>query len=451
MLSAGVECGSNGDLQRRMKLAFVFPPIWPAQVDGSLQIWNREVTSRLAKNNDVVVYCGKFPSKQPNLVDGVRYREISTRLDDGIQKRYERIRRYLGVKRPLFSTDFWYIFYTYRIAIELRKQGCDLVHVYNYPQFARIIKRLNPKVSVVLNMHGEWLAQIPFSDIHKRLRDIDLIVSCSDFVTKSTVRKFPDIASRCKTVPMGVSNAFFESFSENLAQGHQPPASLRNLLYVGRISPEKGIHVLLDAFERICQKHPVARLTIVGHEAVAPREHIVDRSLGPRLADSLTPFYFESYLSQLEKRIAPEVAERIYFAGLVPYKEISKYYAQADVYISPSLYESFGMSVIEAMAAGLPVIATRAGAVPDFVKHRHNGLLVDVGDPTAIAEAFENLVADANLRTSIARIGRAEASQQYSWQRICSALVQHYRNVISDTYRQGPSEAPSNTAPVERV
>ena len=219
-----------------MKIAFVFPPVWDPHSDGSLSIWNREVTTRLAKRCDVLVYSGVFDIKHNHRVDGVQYRPVFTGVDYQIIRVIGHIRRIFGIRRLSYSMDIWHIVYALQVALDLRRQGCDIVHIYNYPQFAHLIKRFNPKVRVVLNMHGEWLTQLPFPNLHARLRELDLIVSCSDFVSRSTVARFPDLASRCATVPMGVSPDLLSRDRPRPAPG----ASGRRLLFMGRLSRKKA-------------------------------------------------------------------------------------------------------------------------------------------------------------------------------------------------------------------
>jgi glycosyltransferase involved in cell wall biosynthesis len=413
-----------------MKIAFVFPPIWDAQTDGSLQIWNRQVTTRLAKECDILVYSAAFGGRRRETISGVRHRRFSTSLDRFLSRGLQYLRRRLGIKRPLFSTDLWYIVYALKVALDVRRQRCDLVHVYNYPQFAHIIRRINRRLRVVLNMHGEWLAQIPFTRLNERLGQLDLLISCSDLITRSTSAGFPSIAGRCKTVPMGVSPEDFSSANDRPRQENAP---LRKLLYVGRISPEKGVHDLLDAFELICRQYHDASLTIVGPEWVAPREHIANLCLEKDVIARLAPFYEGSYLSQLKARLTPEAAKRVTFVGLVDCGSVSKYYADADIYVSPALYESFGMSIIEAMAAGLPVVAARGGAVPDLISDGKTGLLVEANNPSAIAQAVGRLLTNSQLRRSIVHQTRATVCKQFSWETICSDLMQTYAEMISDT------------------
>jgi len=228
---------------------------------------------------------------------------------------------------------------------------------------------------------------------------------------------------------MGLSAEAFSRTSRDSGPDHPSP---RRLLYVGRISPEKGVHDLLDAFELILRQYPDTSLTLVGPEWIAPRDIIVNLCLEADRIDSLAPFYEDGYLMQLRKRLSPEAAQRITFAGLVAHNAVAAYYGHADIYVSPSLYESFGVSIIEAMAAGLPVVATGVGAVPEVISHGHTGLLVEAANPPAIAKAVINLMTDASLRTSISRVARDEVLRRYSWQNICSKLMQFYHEVLDN-------------------
>jgi glycosyltransferase involved in cell wall biosynthesis len=420
--SPGIECpAAPGSL---MKIAFVFPPIWTPHSDGSLQIWNREVATRLARSHDVLVYSGRFDSERGDSVkDGVHYRPFSTRWDNQLSKYLRFIRKLLGIKSPLFKSDLWYPEYCLKVALDLRKQNCDVAHVHYYPQFAALIKRLNPELRVVLHMQGEWLTQVKFNHLSARLSRIDSVIACSEFVTEAIRTKFPKIASQCRTVPMGVSP---DALSRGW-QTHQADDTFqRRLLCVGRISPEKGTHVLLDAFELIVRQYPDATLTILGPEWIAPREDITDLCLEKEVVDSLEPFYRDGYLKQLKQKLSPAAAKQVTFTGLVAYCEVPKFYERADVYVGPSLYESFGMSIVEAMVAGVPVVSTRVGAVPELISDGRSGLVVKIADPSAIAGAVMRLFTNAKLRNSISYAAREAVREQFSWEAICSTLIEIY-------------------------
>jgi glycosyltransferase involved in cell wall biosynthesis len=411
-----------------MKIAFVFPPMWTPHSDGSTQIWNHEVTTRLLAASDVLVYSGIFEFPRHDCIDGVPYRRFSNHLDKRFLRRYQFIRRALGIQRLAFATDLWYAAYALKVALDLRKQDCDIVHIYYYPQFAALIKYLNPTVRIVLHMLGQFLTQVRFTNLYARLKKIDLILGCSDLVTNSIRDMFPQIAGRCRTIPMGLSPDAFSRPYQNSRAGNPHP---RRLLYVGRISPEKGVHDLLDAFELISRQFPDASLAIVGEEIIEPPENIINLCLDRTTVSSLSPFYKDSYLMQLKHRLSPDTAKRVTFVGPVAHSDVPAYYGDADVYVNPSLYESFGMSIIEAMAAGVPVVATRGGAVPELISHGSTGLLVEPANPPGIAEAVMNLLRNAPLRASVSSVAHDKVLRRYSWQSICSSLIEMYEEVLA--------------------
>ena len=228
---------------------------------------------------------------------------------------------------------------------------------------------------------------------------------------------------------MGVSP---DAFSLRQQNSYTDRSSSKRLLFVGRVSPEKGVHVLLDAFELIIRQHPDATLTIVGPEWIAPREDITDLCLETDVIASLAPFYKASYLLQLKQRLSPEAAKRVTFAGLVAHSDIPAFFGRADIYVSPSLYESFGVTLIEAMAASLPLVSTRVGAAPELISDGHNGLLVETANPSAIADAVMRLFKNNRLRNTMSCSARDTVCKRFSWDTICSALTEMYSGV-SDT------------------
>jgi len=180
----------------------------------------------------------------------------------------------------------------------------------------------------------------------------------------------------------------------------------------------------------IIRQFPDATLTIIGPEWIAPREDITDLCLEKDIIAGLAPFYKNGYLPQLKRKLSADAAKRVTFTGLVAHSDVPAFYERADIYIGPSLYESFGVSIVEAMAAGVPVVATRVGAVPELISEGHSGLVVETANPSAIADAVIKLLTDTKLRNSIACEARKTVWKQFSWETICSTLIQMYRDVL---------------------
>lgn len=155
----------------------------------------------------------------------------------------------------------------------------------------------------------------------------------------------------------------------------------QGVLFVGRLIKSKGVDILLEAM-RAC---PGERLTIVGD--------------GP------------------ERRALEEAARgnpNVSFAGMVDSVEVDRHLARAGIFVLPSLEEGLPNVVMEAMALGVPVVATKVGGIPDLIAHGETGWLVEPGNAGALADGIQRLMADAPLRASIAANGRA-AMVRYEW------------------------------------
>jgi glycosyltransferase involved in cell wall biosynthesis len=324
-------------------LDMIFPP-----TQSAIGIWIYEVASRLARSCEVIVYSGRL-EKKVEFHKGVHYRRMSPVPDRYLGRLLNRFSGFYNVKRPLFASSWYYLGYVLQVANDLRKRQCDIVHIHNLSQFVPIIRAFNPNIKIVLHMHCEWLSQLNPAMIEPRLGQVDLVIGCSEHVTKEIRLALPRFASRCQTVYNGVDvNHFYNDYGHITAKA--PDA--KRLLFVGRISPEKGLHILVDAFHKVAMRHSEVHLEIVGPEARAPIEFFVASSDDHRPVD-LAPFYEKSYLAQLQERLLANLSSHVTFSGPVPYSSLTSRYCSADVFIFPSVWnESFGMPIIEAMAPG---------------------------------------------------------------------------------------------------
>jgi glycosyltransferase involved in cell wall biosynthesis len=139
-------------------------------------------------------------------------------------------------------------------------------------------------------------------------------------------------------------------------------------------------------------------------------------------------------------------ANRIVFAGRRA--DIERWFAAMDVFVHAPRLEAFGLVVAEAMATGLPVVATRVGGVPDMVREDVNGLLVDSEQPNRLADAMERLLLDGELRERYGGAGRRIAESEYSAELYARRHLQLYEDVVAGRRPRGADEqcSPSPTA-----
>jgi glycosyltransferase involved in cell wall biosynthesis len=181
---------------------------------------------------------------------------------------------------------------------------------------------------------------------------------------------------------------------------------------------------------------PDAKLDIVGPAAETPREFLLDLSDDADVRD-LSRFYrggrsyAGSYDAALRGMIPGHLQHTVTFVGAEPYDRVMKRYAGASLLVNPSLSESFGMSLIEAQAAGTPVVATRAGGMPEIIDATGGGVIVDKNDPDALADAMVQLLSDREVRETMGQRGAQNIANLYSWQAIASRTSALHAQALS--------------------
>jgi glycosyltransferase involved in cell wall biosynthesis len=402
-----------------MKIAIVSQPFDRVHLPvegGSIKIWTHEVARRLAKSHDVVVYARRGRRQASReLFEEIEYRRISAVSEPAL---LARLKWQWPASKPPFSRAFAYSTYFSRVAVDACRIKPDYILIHNYSQGIPILRAFHPKARVALLMHCLWLQQLDPQMLSGRLCRADALCGCSDFVSEGIRRAFPQYASRVRTIYNGVDLARFSSATRGFRG---------RVLFVGRISPEKGIHVLLEAFERVLRRHPFAQLDIVGPGSVLTRELLADQG-GDDLVSALAPLCHQGYVDAIRSRIPPSIAPSIHFAGNVSYSRLVEYYRHAEVFVFPSvIHEAFGLPVAEAMASGLPVVAAHSGGISEIVRHGQTGLLVPRGDPAELAEAIGLLLDDPERCQRMGRAG-TERAAEFTWARTVEQLLAAFEN-----------------------
>ena len=183
------------------------------------------------------------------------------------------------------------------------------------------------------------------------------------------------------------------------------------VVYLGRMEKRKGTLDLLKAAPEVLRAVPEARFVLIG----ADRPHCP----GDR-----------THARYLEEEFPPEVRSRIRLAGRLPDDEVDRLLQSADVFVAPSLYESFGLIFVEAMRWGTPVVGTRVGGIPEIVEDGESGLLVSPGNPAELAGALIALLRDEGRRRRIGEAGRRRVEAEFSAERMAERAVAFYSQAI---------------------
>jgi len=182
----------------------------------------------------------------------------------------------------------------------------------------------------------------------------------------------------------------------------QPDSRTPTLLYVGSLIERKGISFLLRAMSIIMQKHPTLRLVIVGN--------------GPN----------ESHLKKLTADL--NLTEYVTFTGSLPPCEVQQLMKQAKVFILPSVEEGLGVVLLEALACGTPIVASKVGGIPDVVTPEV-GILVSPADPLSLASGITSLLDDEQLWGKMSKKARIRAETNYDWQQIAKKYIKIYQEM----------------------
>lgn len=229
-------------------------------------------------------------------------------------------------------------------------------------------------------------------------------IAVSEPASKMNNRVFP---AKYNIIPNGIDLPHFANASplEEFSDGKV------NIVFVGRMEKRKGLRYLLEAYARLRQEFPDTRLIIVGPGRVS---------------------------RGLKRFVKRNELKDVVFTGGVPYDDLPRYYHSADIFCAPATgHESFGIVLIEAMAAAKPIVATNIEGFRCVIRHGEQGLLVPPRDSRALANALTLLLRNPSLRKRMGERGR-KGVEQYDWKCVAARVVDYYETLL-EKYGNGSS------------
>ena len=427
-----------GQSKRKLRIAIIFmpimdirPPVSLTSLASSGDLVMDEISRGLARSHDVIAYCARGKGQQKvEQFDGVEYRRMSTWLDRRLLHR-QKIRRLIDLAggrngpQPLFNSSLWYRHFIGEVIADLSLQNCDIVHIMNISQFVPLVRARLPKTRIVLHMHSQWLELLDAAVIARRINAADLVLGVSNFIAAGVRQRFPSLAQRCSHVYNGVDIALF---AKPLGVRAKP----KQLLYAGRLAPEKGVHILLDAFHIVLAQHPDAHLKLIGPENVYPLEGLFPNCDDPHVL-ALEPYFRPgAYAELLRAKVSEFPSGSISFCNKgVKFADLAPHYHSSSIFVFPSVCEEAGpLPPLEAMASGMPVVATRDGPFPEIVEHGRSGLLVERSNVQALADAILQLLSNPDQRDAMAQAAFQRASTMFSWDNIVEDLLRQYERLF---------------------
>ncbi len=384
---------------------------------GGMNVYVRELSRHLGQQGIAVdVYTRRQDPCMPTVVDFAPQARVihlnagppapytKYRVLDHLPEFLERVQGFMathGLCYDLLHSHYWL---SGRVALQLRQAlrlpMVHMSHTLGYPKNAVAQQSWEREPSDRLQVEYEVL------------KHSDALVAESEASKQHMIHDY-DVAPECiRVIPCGVDTSVF--FLHDRQRARQalglPEGPL--LLFVGRLQPLKGIDTFLRVTQEVRRTYEDVQALVVGGGVDADDHHEAQE------------------LSRLQNLTAHlGLAQHVRFITAQPQNVLTQYYAAADVFVMPSHYESFGMVVLEAMACGTPVVASRVGGLASTVVQGQTGFLAPVGDTQAFAAAILRLLAAPSLWQTYSHASHRRA-QAFIWPRISQRTLQLYGHLL---------------------
>lgn len=298
--------------------------------------------------------------------------------------------------------------------------GIKLQKLFGVPLFFHVHSTILGKISALVKYFNLLIKRKNLRDAFKFVTTIekrtfnnaDKIIVPTKYMKDECIKLYGNISStKVIIIPNGVNiNKFCpRTLNKNIrAWKIGKDNSSHLILYVGRIVPEKGLNILIDAIPLISKEVPNIKVIIAGK---APK----------------TLMSSEDYLNFLKRKIIKHnINNKVVFAGFIRDEILPYIYNISDLVVNSSFYEPVGLSILEAMASGKPVVATEASGIRDYIRQYKAGIIVKIGDIEQLSEAIIKLLLDRDMRFKMGVNGRKCVEEHFNWQKIAKDIVNLY-------------------------
>jgi glycosyltransferase involved in cell wall biosynthesis len=316
-----------------------------------------------------------------------------------------------------------------RLLLLHKKHKFDLIHVHKAQRAYYVLKIKNYLgVPIIITTHGGDIQRYPEINYGDRLnpkwnRRIEYAIQHADLLTAigtSTRRHYSELgvpAEKIVDIPNGVDTERFNFCPINIKDQLGIEKSHFLLLSVGRYHIKKGYEFLLQAIPEILKYTNDFKMLIVGKKLEALNPLIKDLAIEP-------------YVVLLEEQSLENTGESTFDFSKLPNDFLLSAYQSSDIYVSAALIEGFALTIVEAMAAGLPLVATNVEGNEDAVLPNENGILVPPKNPKELACAIIKLMKSSDLRQRYGEKSK-RISKSYDWRLISKKYLWAYSKLIN--------------------
>jgi len=295
------------------------------------------------------------------------------------------------------------------LAVARYARDCDVIHAqWTLSAGSSRLSRIIHHSPIVVTLHGSDIFQVTQSWLGLLLtrwvlRGCDQIVAVSQALKEFTLESVAGSAS-IAVIPDGVNLNHFK-----------PPRERRKpvILYVGSLIKRKGVVYLLEAMAKLTRSAPSLELKIIGDGPEKPELEEIAAQLG--------------------------LGRRVSFLGFLPPDEVRQWMQRAKLFVLPSVEEGLGVVLLEALACGTPIVASRIGGIPEVLTPEV-GILVPPTDVDALSEAILQALNDEEQWQEMSLNARKRAEEVYDWRKIGAQLIEIYRDALKDRGYNGGFE-----------
>jgi len=278
--------------------------------------------------------------------------------------------------------------------------GRALKHIYTTPLLATIHATEYGRNNGLHNREQSNISDIEWWMIYEAWK----VICCSRYMREELIHVFQVPEEKLAVIPNGIRpDAYKFEGTAVLDKSFSDPRE-KIIFYIGRLVPEKGVQVLLDAAPSILERFPWVKIVIAG--------------TGP----------FEEYLRSKTREMGLE--NQVQFWGFIDDATRNELYNRASAAVFPSLYEPFGIVALEAMASNAPVIVSSVGGMDEIVRHEVDGLKVYPGNSHSLSDQICRLLENEEFAKSLAEKAYQKAVRQYSWDSIALQTLDIYREIV---------------------
>ena len=391
----------NVSLNRRvLMLSWEFPP----KTVGGLARHVYDLTrAQAAQGEEIHVITSHVPGEPADEVvegvfvhrvapfsdDGVDFLGWTVRLNEAMVECAHRLIRETGAFDLIHAHD-WLVAQSAR----------TLKHHYNLPLVATIHATEYGRNHGIHNEMQRYISEIEWWLTYEAWR----VICCSKYMAAELSQVFQLPADKIRIIANGVDvnnvrpQVVDPGFRENYAMPWE-----KIIYFIGRLVPEKGVQVLIDAIPLVLQQYPDAKFVISGK--------------GP----------YEDVLKHQVNRA--NVGHKVFFTGFADDETRNRIFGGADAAVFPSLYEPFGIVALEAMAAGIPVIVSETGGLGEIIEHDVDGFKFYPGDYRALAEYIVRILKDNELAGRLRGKSWEKVTTVYDWASIARDTINVYKEV----------------------